>query len=140
MDIEEEKEVPSEHPPNNKKITPTRNGCNVTTRKGFSFENNMMVLNQHLQSIQKPLLTSNQEVIEAGFVVIDPESSRALLTDIEEMESGQDIIQNSVAPDVSKLPNRTKNIAKKSSQMMTSSQPRQHLQIQHQQDHNEISA
>ena len=38
FDIEEEKEVPSEHP-NNRQITPTRNGCNVTARKGFSFEN-----------------------------------------------------------------------------------------------------
>ena len=38
-DLEEEKEVPSEHPVNTRKITPTRNGCNVTACKGFSFEN-----------------------------------------------------------------------------------------------------
>lgn len=38
-DIEEEKEVPSEYPNDLSKITPTRNGCNVTACKGFSFEN-----------------------------------------------------------------------------------------------------
>ena len=38
-EIEEEKEVPNEHPDDTRKITPTRNGCNVTARKGFSFEN-----------------------------------------------------------------------------------------------------
>jgi len=37
---EEEKEVPSEHL-NDNEITTTRRGCNLTARKGFSFENMM---------------------------------------------------------------------------------------------------
>ena len=38
-ELEEEKEVPNEHPTNTHKITPSRNGCNVTVHKGFSFDN-----------------------------------------------------------------------------------------------------
>lgn len=48
-EIEEEKEVPSEHPAE-MKVTPTkRNGCNATTRPGFSFET-MMNLGTKVQN------------------------------------------------------------------------------------------
>ena len=80
FEIEEEKEVPSEHL-NDDKITTTRSSCNVTARKGFSFENMMVIRNQ----IESDMLGEEKnEVLEASFVVIDKDEK--MLTDIEESE------------------------------------------------------
>ena len=64
-DIEEEKEVPSEHPNDLNKITPTRNGCNVTACKGFSFEN------MAFSGSPKERQDNRDELVESGFIVID---------------------------------------------------------------------
>lgn len=69
---EEEKEVPNEHL-NDNEITTTRRGCNLTARKGFSFENMMGFSSKNYFELEN-LENENQkerEEAEADFLMID---------------------------------------------------------------------